>query len=273
MCVQSVHCDAKDRLWVLDPASPAFAGVVPGGPKLVAFDLATGETIRAYPFPAEIASGKAYLNDVRVDAERDVAYLTDSGVGAIVVVNLVSGKARKFLVDDPRTKAEPDVKLKVGGKELHFQTPEGAEGPAPQVHSDGIALDRKGEWLYWQALTGRTLYRVKTEALRAADATDATVAAAVEKVGPSVASDGMEIDEAGNVYLTSIEQDAIVMRKPDGTLVTLASDPRLAWPDSIAFGPAGTLYVSCSQIHRTPMVHPNTEMPKTPFALYRLKRP
>jgi len=45
ICVQSVVVDRDDCLWVLDPASPAFKGVVPGGAKLVKFNLVTN-TVR-----------------------------------------------------------------------------------------------------------------------------------------------------------------------------------------------------------------------------------
>src|SRR4051812_32222134 len=39
--VQSVVVDARNRLWVLDTGSLEMKPVVPGGPKLVAVDLAT----------------------------------------------------------------------------------------------------------------------------------------------------------------------------------------------------------------------------------------
>ena len=35
VCVQSVYVDHDDRLWILDPANPMFAGVVAGGAKLI----------------------------------------------------------------------------------------------------------------------------------------------------------------------------------------------------------------------------------------------
>jgi len=46
----------------------------------------------------------------------------------------------------------------VGGKEL---VDEQKKAP-PQIASDGIALDPKDSYLYYHALTARTLYRVKT---------------------------------------------------------------------------------------------------------------
>src|SRR3712207_2428631 len=43
VCVQSVVADANGNLWVVDPAAPATAPVVPGGPKLVRIDLKTNK--------------------------------------------------------------------------------------------------------------------------------------------------------------------------------------------------------------------------------------
>ena len=81
----------------------------------------------------------------------------------------------------------------------------------------------------------------------------------------------MEADAAGNVYFTALEQDALVVRRPDGRLETLATDPRLSWPDSLAWGADGALFVATSQIHLTPMVHGNATMPETPYLVLRLR--
>lgn len=35
-----------------------------------------------------------------------------------------------------------------------------------QINSDGIALDLKNDYLYYHALTGHTLYRIKGQYLR-----------------------------------------------------------------------------------------------------------
>jgi hypothetical protein len=89
------------------------------------------------------------------------AYITDSGKGAIIVVDLFSGKARRLLDDHKSTKPEPGVKLTVDGRELIDQQ----EKTPPQIASDGIALDTKNGYLYYHALTGHTLYRIKTSYL------------------------------------------------------------------------------------------------------------
>src|SRR5207248_7538848 len=95
VCVQSVIVDDQDNLWVLDPAAPKMQQVVKGGPKLVKIDLRTNQVAQTIPFGEDIAPAKSYLNDVRIDTRSQVAFITDSGKGAIVVVNLKKGNARR----------------------------------------------------------------------------------------------------------------------------------------------------------------------------------
>jgi sugar lactone lactonase YvrE len=156
VCVQALHVDANDDLWILDPGNPKFLGVVPGAPKLLRVDLETDEVVETLPFDAEAAPPASYLNDVRVDTERRVAYVTDSGLGAILVVDLATGFVRRRLEDHASTKSE-GIDLLIEGR--WWRLPDGSR---PEVHADGIALTPDREWLYWQALTGRTLYRVPT---------------------------------------------------------------------------------------------------------------
>ena len=40
-----------------------------------------------------------------------------------------------------------------------------ADGVTPQVNSDGIDIDPKREYVYYKALVGRSLYRVRITAL------------------------------------------------------------------------------------------------------------
>jgi sugar lactone lactonase YvrE len=246
VCVQSVWVDDQDNLWVLDPASPRMQGVVKNGAKLVKINLETNQPEKIVAFDDTIAPEKSYLNDVRIDTKRDWAYLTDSGMGAIIAINLKSGEAHRLLEDHSSTKAEPNVTITVKGKQLRDQS-----GKTPQIHSDGIALSKDGEHLYYHALTGKSLYRVPTEALREESQSQQAVAQAVEKVGETVVTDGMLIDDAGNIYHTAIEQDAIVRWTPSKKLETVIKHERINWPDSMAMqtqAGAAELYFTTSQL-------------------------
>jgi sugar lactone lactonase YvrE len=247
VCVQSVYVDDDDFLWALDPASPKMQGVVKDGPKLVKVDLSTNKSVDIVPL-ADVAPTKSYLNDVRIDTKANVAFITESGTGALIVVDLHKGNARRVLDKHPSTKAEPGFKLNVDGRELRDQA-----GNPPQINADGIALDTEHGYLYYHALTGRALYRIKTEDLENAQLSAAELESKVEKVVETGPTDGMLEVPDGSIYLTQIEENAIARFDPaSGKLERVVQDKRVSWPDSMAWGPDGALYVTASQIQNMP---------------------
>lgn len=261
--VQSVYADDKNRLWVLDPGSPYMKGVVDGAAKLVEIDLTLNRVVRVIGFEDDIAPEASYLNDVRVDTRTETAYITDSGLGAIIVIDLPTGHTRRLLTDHPSVKAEKGVVPRVEGQSFKVM------GKALRVHSDGLALSPEGDWLYYHALTGRHLYRVPTDTLRDPSVTATDLTAAIEDLGETPLTDGMLMDRFGELYLTAIERNAIIMRRPSGEFVTLVQAPQLSWPDSVARSPDGHLYITTSMVHLLPRFE--AKPPKDlPFGLYRI---
>lgn len=267
VCVQSVVVDTDDYLWVLDPAAPEMKAIVPGGPKLVKIDLSSNQVVQTIAFDSAIAPAKSYLNDVRIDTSTRTAYITDSGLGAIVVVDLQTGAARRLLAEDSSTKAEPNVSLTVQGNRLHAP----GEKTAPPINVDGIALDSKNRFLYFHALTGHTLYRARTEDLRNTSLSAQQLAAKVENLGRTPAPDGMLADPEGQIFLTAIEQNAIVRFHPETKKVTwLLQDKRLSWPDSMSWGPDGALYVTASQIQNMPRFNDGRSRQTEPYRVFKI---
>ncbi|XOV75964.1 MAG: L-dopachrome tautomerase-related protein [Phycisphaerales bacterium] len=158
VAVQAVHTDRKGRIWILDTGNPGFAGVLEDGAKLIMVNPSTGRVERTYAFDSSIAKENSYLNDVRIDIRYERAYITDSGIGGLVVVDLDTAEARRVLDGHPSTLAEPDFTPVIGGRA--FVDPQ--TGQPPQIHADGVALSPDGRHLYWQALTAKTLYRLPT---------------------------------------------------------------------------------------------------------------
>lgn len=243
VCVQSVVRDSQDDLWILDPANPKFGGVVEGGPKLLHVDLETDRVLRVYRFDAAVAPENSYLNDVRVDRERGYAYLTDSGAGALVVLNLESGASRRLLAQDPSTMSE-DVLLRIGGKPWRR-----ADGSRPQVHADGIALGYDGKILFFQSLTGRNMYSILTRYLRDESLLPFEIAREVNWLGETGAADGLLFGPDQRIYISALEENAVRALDREGRVTTVVQDPRIAWPDSFALGPDGLVYFTTSQIH------------------------
>jgi sugar lactone lactonase YvrE len=262
VCVQSVFVDDTDTLWILDPAAPAFQGPVRGGPKLLRVNLGTNKVERVYAFDDKAAPQGSYLNDVRI--ANGHAFMTDSGQGAIVVLDLATGKARRLLDKAPATKAEAGVEATIGGK------PWRADGKTPQINSDSIAIDPKRENLYFQALTGRTLHRVPIAALLDEKLSPEALGAKVERVATTQPTDGIEFDVDGNLYMTALEESAIKVLRTNGKLEVFAQSPEYEWPDSIAIAPGGEMYFTTSQIHHMPGFNGGKDMRKPPYRVYRI---
>jgi sugar lactone lactonase YvrE len=264
VCVQSVFVDEEDTLWILDPASPDFREVVLGGAKLLKVSLATNEIERVYHFDQESAPAKSYLNDVRI--AHGFAFMSDSGLGAIIVLNLSTGKVRRLLEDHASTKAERDVEPVIGGHQWKF-----ADGTTPQVHSDGIAIDPKLEYVYYKALTGRTLYRVAIAALLDESLSPKALGNLVERVAITEPTDGLEFDAQGNLYMTALQANAIKVLRPDGRIELFATASDFLWPDSITISRDGDLLFSASQFHLMPAFNEGVDMRMPPYKVFRLK--
>lgn len=262
--VQSVVVDPLDRLWVLDTGAPDFGPTVPGGPKLIAVDLANGVVLKKIVFPREVAREKTYLNDVRFDLRRGaegLAFITDSGIGGLIVVDLATGDAWRRLDGHPSVLPEPDFTAVVEARFL---------GPLA-IASDGIALDAKGERLYYCPLSARRLYSVAVDALADRGRSDEQVAATVQDHGFKPASDGLEADADGAVYATDYEHSAVHRFTPGRGWELVAHDPRLLWPDTLALASDGALYLTANQLHRQPRFHDGKDLRERPYPLFRLR--
>ncbi|UOQ78807.1 major royal jelly family protein [Hymenobacter sp. 5516J-16] len=268
ICPQSVYTDKTGMLWVLDPASPGIKGTVPGGPKLVKIDPKTNKVVQNISIPESVASRKSYLNDVRVDTQNQYAYITESGVGSLVVVDLKSGKSRKLLAQHPTMMADTTLNIKADGHELIDPS-----GNKARFNADGIALSQDLQYLYWKPLTSYKLYRIKTEALRNPTLSDAQLAQQIEDLGKVPACDGMELDAQNNLYMTTFEDHSIKRRTPAGKIELVMQDPRLEWPDSFSLTADGTLYVTNSAIHKTPTWNKGIGKQDQPYHIFKMSLP
>ena len=235
ICVQSVYIDKDNFLWILDPSS-INGNVVEGGAKLLKVDLHTDSIMQVIYFDENSAPAQSYLNDIRVDTKRNIAYLTESGLGSITVVDLSTGNSRRLLENHYSVKAE-NIQLEINGQKIDFP-----------VHSDGLALSNDCQYLYYKALTGNNLYRIKTNKLRDITLTSSQLENAVEFIFKTFPCDAIEFDSDGNLFFTSIQDNAIYYLTPEFELKLAITDDRLKWPDSFSITPDGEIYVTSSGI-------------------------
>lgn len=279
--VQSVVVDPADRLWILDTGSPMFQPTKYGGPKLVCVDLERNQVIKKILFPQKVALPTTYLNDVRFDLRRGkegIAYITDSaqnGPNGIIVVDLASGESWRRLNDHRSTKAEAlrtFLPIVEGQPFIVKQQKNGSTKLAANMGSDGIAISATGERLYYCPLASRKLYSVSTEPLSDRSVDDKYVSRTVKDEGDKGgASDGLESDAEGRIYVTNYEHNAIMRRNPNGDWETIVHDPRLLWPDTLSLASNGYLYVTANQLHRQARFHNGRDMRRKPYTLFRVK--
>jgi len=263
VCVQSSYFDDAGTLWILDPAAPMLKTIQGAGAKLVRMNKASNTVDKTYSFMS-ILPDTAYVNDVRVDVQKQFAYLTESKGGGIVVVNLTSGQMRRVLAAHYSTKSDPAYKFIIDGRELM------KEGRPAKFNSDGIALTPDYAWLYYKPLSDDKLYRVKTEYLRDFNMSDADLGTKVEDLGHFACTDGMIFDKSGNLYFGDMQNYRLLRIDPSLKMTTLVEDQRLIWPDSYAIA-EGYLYVSCSQIQKQPEYNEGVNKRTSPYTVYRMK--
>jgi len=244
VCVQSVTFDPAGYLWVLDPAAPGLTFIVPGGPKAVRIDTTANKVVAVYLFDQSVAPQGTYLNDIRFTPDSQSAVITNSGQpGSLIVLDVASGQARRVLSGQPSTQYQKDVVITVNGQQLRM-----LDGQPAHFSADGIIVDQAGQYAYWQATTGNTMYRAPLSALFDPSLTPAQQEAAVETVAKTFVTDGYWLARNGAFYLTSPEDFSVKRYEGGETFSVQVQDSRLLWPDSMAEGPDRSIYVTASHI-------------------------
>jgi sugar lactone lactonase YvrE len=276
--VQSVVTDPADRLWALDTGS-ADMGPIRGRDwaKLVGIDLETNRVVKTIRSPPGVVHEATYLNDVRFDLSRGddgMAFITDSsmsGPNGIIVVDLASGRSWRKLNDHASVRPDPTFFALLDGGPLLLRPKDRLLPKATRLGSDGIAIAAGGTRLFYCPLTSRSLYSVSLDALADESRPDPEVARTVEREDRRFASDGLEADVQGRLYLTDWEHNAVVVRTAEGRYETLVWDPRLWWPDTLALSDDGYLYITANQLQRQAKFHRGRDLRRRPFHLFRVR--
>ena len=261
--VLGVVVDSNNRLWTIDHGNHGLRV-----PRLIGIDLANDEIVRNQPLDESIAPKGSFLQDLQVSRDGKTIIIADASFWrkrpAIIVYDIKTGEARRVLEAHPSVSDE-NYTIESEGRTMTFM------GGLLSLRGgiDGIALDE--EWLYYGALSGASLYRVRLADLRDRSLPDTQLATRVERVSDKPLSDGMSVDLEGTVYLTDVENNALFIVASDGKLRTLVKDPRIRWPDALSFGPEGWLYVADSALSEVvfrPIEHIRANQP---YGIFRVQ--
>lgn len=238
----SLRIDRQNRLWTLDMGFHGLKTV-----RLLTFDLATKQLVHRWDVPRDVAGVGSFVQDFQVSPDGKRVFLADIGFlsrkPAVIVYDVERNIGRRVLERDPSVRDHPFL---VDAKGTKMVLLGGFFAMHPAL--DSIGLDASGEWLYYGPMSGERLFRVRTKDLLDEALSPAALSARVEDYGPKPQSDGISLDEAGNVYLTDVEHGAVSVLNPRRELKTLVRDPRWRWPDGLSFGPGDWLYVADSAL-------------------------
>ncbi|WP_446919790.1 SMP-30/gluconolactonase/LRE family protein [Klebsiella pneumoniae] len=252
-----IEPDMPGSLWVVDCAEGR------GGSKLVEIDTAKNAINRVYHFDSKIVPVPGgCLNDVRIVGK--YAFLTESGLGAIIVLDLETNKARRVLSASKKTKAVSGKVAVIDG--VAEKTP---EGTIPVVNADGIEISPDKQWLYFCMPLGGDLWRVRIDDLLNTKLSEKDIDKRVENMGVMIPVGGILMLKDGSMLLSDVENHAIKLRHPDGSLTEIISSPLLDWPDAMAIGPDGKIYTDAAQANKTPSNNGGKDATKAPFRVLR----
>ncbi|MEC7299610.1 MAG: L-dopachrome tautomerase-related protein [Pseudomonadota bacterium] len=249
--VLGFEIDRNDVMWILDQGHVAGAPNAPGDAKLVLWDIASNSEIQRYDFSADEASGTcSFLNDIVVDNNSGFAYITDSGIfcdpleGGLIVYDSADNSARRVLDQTRFTNDEPTFFFNIDDRQV-------LKNGGMRTGADGIALSADKDTLYWTNLTGNHLYSLDTDLLRDPTVSETVLETAVRTVMTLPSNtDGMTADDQGNIYMTALSLDGIMkLDGKTGQLTRFAHHPEMNWPDTLAWGPDGGLYVVSNHLH------------------------
>lgn len=238
--VQGMQLDQEGVVWMLDNGRLSESQ-----PKIVAWDVSHNKLHRILNLPSPAVLSGSNLGDIAVESGHPFIYVTDPAGGAnaaLLVVDSSTGLVRRVLQGHPSVVPVAGLDLFIDGQKIQTKRLDGSVAdPMGGVRS--LALDKRGEWLYFGPMRSLKLYRIKTEHLRNPDLSPEKLAGLVEEYAPKPLSSGISLDSKGNVYVADLAGKAIGMIAAGNRQYhVLVSDPRLIWPDGLCFGVDGKLY-------------------------------
>lgn len=234
--------DSRDWLWTIDHGRHGF-----GTPRLLAFDLLSGDIVHDYEFRPDTAPPGSMLQDLRVTADGETVFVADASVWrkkpAIIVYDIATRSARRVLESHLSVKTQ-NYLVRTRTRDMWFL------GGLVSLKAgvDGLALDAGDEWLYYGAINHGSLFRVRVRDLEDATLPASQLENRVERYGDKPLSDGLAAASDGTIYVTDVERGAVLAVDGNRALQTVVRTPRVRWADGLAIGPDGWLYLADSAL-------------------------
>lgn len=269
--VIGVVADTNGIVWMLDMGGDG------NSPKLVGWDTKTDTLYKSIIFPDEVSRPNSFHQDVAIDTERNMAYVADMTRGdllgdsspAILVIDIETEEVKRVLNGDKHFVPGTDPVV-INGNTFSTKL-ENDEVKPIFLGLNPITIDPANEWVYFGSINGNSLYRIPASALSDSTLTNEQLSAMIEPYGEKRSSDGISVDDVGNVYVTDIQNNAIGVSNTDGYQTLVRDDNLLLWPDGLAFGPDGWLYATVNQLNLHPALNGGIDGSNPPYYLIRVQ--
>jgi sugar lactone lactonase YvrE len=264
--VLGIRSDSRGIVWMLDNGMRSNTT-----PKLVAWDSRLNKLHQVIELPIPASVKGSFVNDFAIDEQRQRVYIADPANGkdaAFIVVDLNTRSARRVLQGHSSVTPEP-IYLKVEGKQVAIKNDDGTL-VKPLIGVNPITLDHNNEWLYYGAMSGTSLYRIKAQELANLKAQDSELVRHVERYSDKPLCDGITIDQANNIYLGELAANAIGVITPDRHYKRLAESKELAWVDSFSFGAGRQLFAVVNQLHHSAVLNAGEMIAEPPFLILKM---
>lgn len=269
--VLGIASDSRGIVWMLDNGRRSGTAA-----KLVAWDTKRDEHFKSIVIDALALSPNSFLTNIALDPVGRYIYIADPADGissALIVVDIQTGLTRRVLEGERSVQMDPGVELKINGQPIEVRRPDGVIA-TPLTGVYPIAVDRKGEWLYYGPRNGASLFKIKTELLTDPAIPPHVLTSQVTGVSPKPICDSMTIDSRGRIYFGDISRGSIDYVAPEENFLNLrllVEDPRIMWPGGLAIGPDGLLHFFSSQLHRTPFFNSGKDVTAPPFSIFKTR--
>lgn len=256
---ESLQLTDDGTLWVLDSGFDNADHAVTT-PKLVRIDTQTGTVTRTLTIDPTVLRPGSHVAGVRVG--KGHAFILDSGVPGLIVIDLEHGTQRRLLDHHPSLTAQHPIT--VDGRVMQDTT-----GHTAIVHATEIEISPDGQWLYYQPPCG-PLYRLGTDLL-----TDTTITSFELDDSPTLwyktpPLGGMTVARDGTLYFDDVSTGSIFRFTAGRIYQRIVVDPRLRWPATPTITATGQLYIPTAQLDRTPRFNHGQMAVQWPLTIYRI---